>query len=289
MKPRESAEMISSPAYQRELEVAERAARAAGEILRSIFRTQFNVERKPGDEPVTEADRKANRSIVETLTSEFPGDSILAEESEDDFQRLVADRVWMVDPMDGTNEFIDGKDEFAVMIGLCEKGKPVAGVVYQPLADLLYYASKNGGAYLVDRSSTRPLKVSGESVPERSAIAVSRSHRSRKIDALKAELGIEREHQSGSVGLKVGLVVRKMCDLYVHTSGRSKQWDTCAPEIILTEAGGRMTTTKGEEIVYNTRDVLNHDGIVASNSALHDRIIEAIDAAIWTRGENAGK
>lgn len=272
--------MIASPAYRRELEVAERAARAAGEILLSVFRTQFDVERKSGDEPVTEADRMANHSIVESIASQFPGDSILAEESEDNFQRLIADRVWMVDPMDGTNEFIDGKDEFAVMIGLCENGRPVVGVVYQPHTDLLYYASKNGGAYLIERSATRPLKVSGEQIAARATIAVSRSHRSRKIDAVKAELGIEREVQSGSVGLKVGLVVRQMCDLYVHTSGKSKQWDTCAPEVILTEAGGRMTTTKGEAIAYNTRDVFNRDGIVASNGVLHERVIAAIDRAL---------
>ena len=96
------------------------------------------------------------------------------------------------------------------------------------------------------------------------------------MDSVVRSLGIEEEVQRGSVGIKVGLIIEQQCDLYIHLSPRTKQWDTCAPEVILTEAGGRMTDLFGQPLGYNNVDVQNRNGLVASNGAAHEVIIESL-------------
>src|SRR5205085_3519117 len=105
-------------------------------------------------------------------------------------------------------------------------------------------------------------------------MAASRNHRSPRQDRVVRTLGIEEEVRRGSVGIKVGLIIEQQCDLYVHLSPRTKQWDTCAPEVILTEAGGRFTDLFGERYIYNDPEVQNRNGLIASNSAAHERIVE---------------
>ena len=107
-------------------------------------------------------------------------------------------------------------------------------------------------------------------------LAESRSHRGPGMDAVVRALGIREEVKRHSVGIKVGLIVERQCDLYIHLSGKTKQWDTCAPEVVLREAGGRMTDLWGEPLQYNTPDVLNHNGIVASNGVAHDAVVGRI-------------
>jgi 3'(2'), 5'-bisphosphate nucleotidase len=107
-------------------------------------------------------------------------------------------------------------------------------------------------------------------------LAASRSHRSPRMDQVVKRLGVRDEVQRGSVGIKIGLIIEQQCDLYVHLSPRTKQWDTCAPEVILREAGGRLTDLFGQPLRYNSPEVKNQNGIVASNGAAHDRIISIL-------------
>jgi 3'(2'), 5'-bisphosphate nucleotidase len=104
-------------------------------------------------------------------------------------------------------------------------------------------------------------------------LAESRSHRGPRMDAVVRALGISEEVKSHSVGIKVGLIVERQCDLYIHLSGKTKQWDTCAPEAVLTEAGGRMTDLWGEPLLYNVPDVYNRNGVLASNGAAHEAVV----------------
>ena len=122
-------------------------AREAGDEILKVYDQKYEVERKSGDEPVTLADRRANDLIVAGLRSTFPRDAVLAEESADDGRRFYSPRVWLIDPLDGTEDFIGHDDEFSVMIGLLVDGQPVLGVVYQPTRDLLYCAAKDSGAF----------------------------------------------------------------------------------------------------------------------------------------------
>jgi 3'(2'), 5'-bisphosphate nucleotidase len=270
-----------SKVYERELNVALKLARDAGAAILQYYDVPIEIERKidadEHTEPVTQADRTANELIVKGLRREFPDDGILAEESVDTERRLTKQRVWMVDPLDGTNGFIARDGDFAVQIGLAVDGRSVLGVVYQPLPDVLYRAVEGAGAWIERKGfEAERASASDEDRVERMRLAVSRTHRSPRMDVVVRSLGVEEEVPRGSVGIKVGLIIERQCDLYVHLSSRTKQWDTCAPEIILTEAGGRITDLFGEPLSYNNPDVQNRNGLVASNGAGHTSIIEKL-------------
>jgi 3'(2'), 5'-bisphosphate nucleotidase len=266
--------------YERELRVALELAREAGAAILDFYDGPLKIEQKSdsGDrEPVTQADKAANEIIVQRLQAEFPDDGILAEESIDTSRRLGKHRVWMIDPLDGTTGFIDGNGDFAVQIGLAETGKPVLGVVYQPLTGVLYRAFRGGGSWIErPEFEAERAQVSDHSEVSTMRLAASRSHRSPRMDSVVQAFGLKEEVQRGSVGIKVGLLIEQQCDLYIHLSPRTKQWDTCAPEIILKEAGGFLTDLFGHPLTYNTADVQNRNGVVASNAIAHERIIDSL-------------
>ena len=267
--------------YGTELEVAIELAREAGAGILTRYETPIKVERKIYEdnyaEPVTEADHFANDLIVSTLRREFPDDGILAEESADEPSRLEKRRVWMVDPIDGTSGFINRDGDFAVQIGLTVEGESILGVVYQPFHRVLYRAIKGGGTWVETIDAGPQLaRVSDNVRLSEMRLAASRSHRSARMTRVVEALNVKEEIQRGSVGVKVGLIVSQDCDLYVHLGPRTKQWDTCAPEIILREAGGEFTDLFGRRLKYNTADTQNRNGIVASNSAAHKQIIETL-------------
>lgn len=266
--------------YDRELRIALALAREAGAAILDIYKGPLEIEQKAGAddrEPVTQADRIANEIIVRRLGREFPEDGILAEESVDTERRLGKSRVWMIDPLDGTTGFIEGNGDFAVQIGLAENGECVLGVVYQPLTGVLYRAVR-GGSTWIERPEAEPerARVSGHVDFSTMRLAASRSHRSPRMDQVVQKFGVKQEVRRGSVGIKVGLIVEQQCDLYVHLSPRTKQWDTCAPEIILQEAGGKLTDLFGRRIRYNSPEVQNRNGIIASNGAAHKMIIATL-------------
>ena len=260
---------------EKELETAITLARTAGETILDFYATDFLIEEKIfGDnfsEPVTIADRTASKIIVESLADAFPADGILSEEEFDDQERLTKSRVWIIDPLDGTKGFVEKTGDFAVQIGLAENGESILGVVFLPLEDALYFAAKAKGAWLIEKNDApKRLQVSDETNFAEMNLAVSKNHRSPKMNRIVGDFNSKKEIRRGSVGLKVGLIARRICDLYIHLSPRTKHWDTCAPEIILKEAGGKLTDIFGEKIVYNTTDVHNHNGVLASNTAAHD-------------------
>jgi len=265
--------------FARELEVVTELARDAGAILLRHYHSPFLVEQKVNAlkelEEVTAADREANDLIVRRLAAEFPDDGILAEESADTERRLDKDRVWMIDPMDGTKNFIQRDGDFAVQIGLAVNGESVAGVVYQPVRDVLYRAARGAGSWIEapDKTAAR-MSVSNVVAPHEMVLASSRSHRSPRMELVVSRFGFKDEVRRGSVGVKIGLITEQLADLYLHLSPSTKQWDTCAPEIILIEAGGRLTDLFGEPLRYNGVRVDNRNGIVATNGAAHEMVIE---------------
>src|SRR6266576_538714 len=173
----------------REMEVAVELARAAGAVLLRHYHSPFLVEQKVNAlqemEEVTAADREANDLIVHRLSQEFPDDGILAEESKDTERRLEKERVWLIDPMDGTRNFVQRDGDFAVQIGLAVSGESVLGAVYQPVRDLLYYATKGGGAW-IEGPNQKPaqMSVSAKANPHEMILASSRSHRSPRMERL---------------------------------------------------------------------------------------------------------
>jgi 3'(2'), 5'-bisphosphate nucleotidase len=180
-----------------------------------------------------------------------------------------------VDPLDGTTEFIAGTGDFAVQIALAVGGQPVLGVVYQPVTEALYYAVQRQGAHYVQDGQVTRLGVSAETDPARMCLVASRSHYSPFIDTARRRLGIDSVTRAGSVGIKVGLLVRGICDLYLATKV-SKEWDVCAPHALLLEAGGVLTNLCGEVPVYNKAKPIACKGLIASNGLAHRPIVEAL-------------
>jgi 3'(2'), 5'-bisphosphate nucleotidase len=232
---------------------------------------------------VTRADREADELICAALAASFPGDAVLAEESVPEspaeVARLAASpRVWFVDPLDGTREFVDRNGEFAVMIGLAAGGRPVLGVLLMPVTGEAI-AGRVPAAFAEDeRGARRPLSVSAVRDPREATLMVSRSRRPALLDPLIRRLGISRVVPCGSVGVKVSRLLLGQGDLYVHAGLGAKRWDTCAPQAVLEAAGGRFTDLSGAPIDYASPDLALRNGLIASNGALHEAVVEAAAA-----------
>ncbi|WP_437690197.1 3'(2'),5'-bisphosphate nucleotidase CysQ family protein [Sorangium sp. So ce176] len=270
----------------RELDEIVRIARAAAAVVMDVYATPFTVEMKGPGDPVTRADREANTLICGALEAAFPGEAILAEESVPAAEELAArfqrERVFFVDPLDGTREFADRNGEFAVMIGLSVRGRAALGVVVMPttgeaLAGRVGGDDGGGGfAFLEAKDgSRRPLRVSSVSSTADASLIVSRSHRPKELEPLLARLGITRVVPCGSVGVKIARIATAEVDLYLHGGGGAKLWDSCAPEAVLRGAGGRFTDLSGAPIDYAGPGLKLARGIIASNGALQDAVVAA--------------
>ena len=251
--------------------LAVEAIMKAGEAVAAIYREKYSATEKPGKEPLTDADLVSNRIILEVLSkSRIP---ILSEESLDNDHRLNSQKAWIVDPLDGTIGFIKATGEFGVMIGLVEKGVPILGMVYLPESKALYAAKKGEGAYLWEKGRLRRLHVSRVSTLSRAHVLMSRFH------ALEQELEFMKWlhpldiQQVGSC-CKAMLIASGKADFGVAISSKLRQWDTCASSCIVTEAGGKMTDLSGNPLQYNVKEIRHWQGVVTSNGALHEQIVQ---------------
>jgi 3'(2'), 5'-bisphosphate nucleotidase len=265
------------------LAIARRIARQAADQIAALY-AQYQAGasvatvQKGDDGPVTAADRAANQILLRELRAAFPGDALLSEESPESWD-TAGEWTWMIDPLDGTEEFLKANGEFMVMLGLCHRGTPVVGVLIEPATGNEYWASRGGGAFGLLAGAAQPtrLAVSAVCAPAEMTVAVSRSHRSPRVTAFCDQLQIRRECPSGSVGRKVALLTTGHADVYLHPSPGTKLWDTCAPQLIYEEAGGVFTTALGAPIRYVRApgDVRNDDGILAASPAAYPTLLAA--------------
>lgn len=251
---------------QSELDLARAAARAAGAAAMEFYGTT-ETEYKEGGSPVTEADHAANRVILERIRDTFPDDAILSEESIDSGARLdpSRERVWIIDPLDGTREFLSQNGEFAIMIGLVLDGEPSLGVVYLPDGDVLYDAVRGAGARVERDGRREPLIREPVGTTDASSLRLvgSRSHSEPLVESIRRELAIVDVQPCGSVGVKCARIADGLRDLYIHPVPYLKEWDTCAPEVVLREAGGTVSDCRGEPLRYNRPDPRQPHGILA--------------------------
>jgi 3'(2'), 5'-bisphosphate nucleotidase len=270
-----------------ELELAKALALKAGKIAMHYYEHGFEVRYKDVNEtdPVTEADKHASELIVDAIAEAFPEDAILSEELPSTHARLNHARLWCIDPIDGTRDFVEHNGQFVVMIGLAVEGYAELGVVYQPTEDMLYWGGKDIGAF-VSRAGSQPQRLQTSSTDElRSAgLLLSRTHRSHTAERIAATMGITQREKVGSIGLKVGYIVEGRADLYVSISQGMHEWDTCAPEAILTAAGGLMTDICGRRLVYNKLVTTTPFGVVASNGPLHAKCLPYLRPVAQERG-----
>jgi 3'(2'), 5'-bisphosphate nucleotidase len=262
--------------YLTEQTVAVNLARAAGKAILDVYAGPCAVRYKGPDDPVTDADLRAEEIIVSGLSREFPDDGIVSEERPVSEEARRRRRVWYVDPLDGTGEFVARTGEFSVIIGLLEQGLPKLGVIYRPVEGVLYAGLRDEVAWVITGDERRRTWVSAAAPPHPLRLAVSRSHRYPMIDVVKSRLGVVTEVPCGSVGAKIGLLLSGLADAYVEPAPYTSKWDVCGAEAILRGAGGFMSDMAGGPMRYEDFDIRNSRGFIATNRACHGDVLAAI-------------
>ncbi|HYX15846.1 MAG TPA: 3'(2'),5'-bisphosphate nucleotidase CysQ [Nostoc sp.] len=263
------------------LAIAREVGWGAADILRSYYHgtakdPNLDVKYKE-NEPVTVADVAVSQYILQTLQASL-GNEDFAYISEETYQSPngvalpSSPWVWIIDPLDGTRDFIEKTGDYAVHIALVKETRPVLAVVVIPEAKKLYYAIKGGGTFVETPDGSVPLQVSSGKRIEDLTLVVSRSHRNQRLDYLLQKLPCQNHKSVGSVGCKIATIVEQQADIYISLSGKSapKDWDMAAPELILTEAGGKFTHFDGTPLQYNTGDINQWGGLLASNGEYHE-------------------
>ena len=231
-----------------------------------------------GEGPVSAADLAVNEWLLEGLSGAFPdaGWTLLSEETAKEQltegEPLPAEWLWILDPLDGTKDFLQGTGEYAVHLALVRGNRPVLGVVLLPEADELWLGLVGDDAWCEDRGGTRSLvRFSERSELSDLLLVASRSHRDDRLEKLIGELQLGGSKAVGSVGCKVATILRGETDLYISLSGRSapKDWDMAAPEAVLLAAGGRFTHADLGDLTYNTGDVRQAGCLIASHGKAH--------------------
>jgi 3'(2'), 5'-bisphosphate nucleotidase len=207
----------------------------------------------------------------------------ISEETYKDEAALSQELVWIIDPLDGTRDFIQKTGEYAVHIALVKEKRPILAVVAVPEGEKLYYAIKGGGAFVETRQGqSQKIQVSSPENIQDLTVVVSRSHRNERLDYLLEKLPFANQKAVGSVGCKIATIVEQKADVYISLSGKSapKDWDIAAPELILTEAGGKYTHFDGTPLQYNTGDINQWGGLLASNGQFHEELCQQAEAIL---------
>lgn len=262
--------------YAHELAVAEHAARAAGAVIRAHYeRASVAVDMKLDASPVTAADRDANDAILVVLRREFPSDAILSEETPDDASRLAARRVWIIDPLDGTRDFIARSGEFAVHVALAIDGIATVGAVYRPTLDAMYTAITGGEAICVTPSHRRVLRVSRTADPAGIRIGISRMNQGSLLSRVVADAGLGGQTVAMGASTKHMALAAGDIDAVIAL-GSEHEWDTCAPEVIVRAAGGVFTDGDGQPFRYNQADTRHYRGSLASNEVCQGELLALV-------------
>lgn len=267
------------------LAIARKVGWGAADILQSYYRpsgaqSDHLAIQDQGDGPVTAADVAASHYILAELQTAF-GTEHFGYLSEETFKtqpleaRLSYPWLWLIDPLDGTKDFIERTGEYAVHIALIHAGRPVLAVVVCPERGKLYSALLGQGTFCETRNG-EPVRVQVSECDrlEEFAVVASGSHRGQRLTYLLSQLPCQNQRSMGSIGYKIAAIVEQEADLYISISGKSapKDWDLAAPELILTEAGGQLTRFDGTLLLYNQADVNQWGELLASNGRCHQRL-----------------
>jgi myo-inositol-1(or 4)-monophosphatase len=250
---------------QQALAAAQEAAHRAGEVILSYYSSSYEIQSKGLDNPVTTADLAANRVLHETLLGAFPEAGWLSEESADNATRLQCDYVWIIDPIDGTKEFIQGLDEFVTVVAFVVQQQVEVAVTYNPVRRELLYACRGQGAFC----NGQPIHVSPTSHLPGALVLASRSETGRgEWERFHAILTVR---PMGSVAYKLAQVAQGKCDLTFSLVPKN-EWDICAGTLLVTEAGGQVTDLQGQPFRFNQPETLRA-GIIATNGLLHAPVL----------------
>ncbi len=267
------------------LEIARPITWNAADILRSYYQGTANknldIQYKDNqiNDPVTAADIAVSQYILEQLQAQLGNEDFgyISEETYEG-EQVNKEWVWIIDPLDGTRDFIDKTGEYAIHIGLVKENRPILALVAVPEMEKIYYAIKGSGTFVeTSDGKTQKLHVEKQTRIEDLTVLVSRSHRSDRLDYILSKLPCQTHKNVGSIGCKIAAIVEQQADVYISLSGKSapKDWDIAAPELILTEAGGKYTRYDGSLLQYNMGDASKWGGLLASNGKYHEILCES--------------
>ena len=258
--------------YSREIEVSKMLAEKASKLIMEVYTSDFSVTQKEKNMgPVTEADLASDRLIVEGLQKFFPEDRVVSEESGAKNPENQGKRVWFIDPLDGTREFVKKNGEFSIHIGLAVEGVPVFGLVYVPVTGECAYGGKGFGAcYENSQGISKPLSCSGNKEGDKTLI--SSHHYGKHYEEIKRILAPEKEIRRGSVGGKVLRICLGEADYLFYSGNQIMVWDLCAPIALIEGACGRASDFFGGSIVLNFPDFKAERGILISNGRAHEKL-----------------
>jgi 3'(2'), 5'-bisphosphate nucleotidase len=265
--------MVSDPAERRLLDSVCDIARAAGSAILEVYGSNFTVSRKADDSPLTEADRAAHAIIARELAALDRSIPLLSEESapEDHATRRSWSRYWLVDPLDGTKEFVKRNGEFTVNVALVVDGRAVLGAVYAPVLDRLYFGALALGAWRRDATASPHAIAVRKTAASPLRVVGSRSHPSPELARYLARLGPHEITDMGS-SLKICLIAEGAADVYPRL-GPTSEWDTAAAQAILESAGGRMIDLAGRPLRYNSKDDLLNPHFLAFGDQQRDWLV----------------
>ena len=249
-----------------ELKITIKAAKKAGEVILRYYKSKYEIRDKSYHNPVTTADKEADETIKKILMNNFPDYGWLSEETVDSNERLLKEKVWVVDPLDGTKEFIEGIPNFVVSIGLVENGEPILGVLFNPVTEELFSALKGKGAFLNNKS----IKCASKEKIEEMIILNSRSEIRRQLwEPYKDKFKVLKP--VGSVAYKLGLTAAAKADVFASLRPKN-EWDICAGNCIINESGGKLIDLNGNQRKYNLEKTLIKPGLIAGDINAVDKI-----------------
>ncbi|MFL5331008.1 MAG: 3'(2'),5'-bisphosphate nucleotidase CysQ [Gemmataceae bacterium] len=264
--------------FTKELAAARDAAATASKIIFDIGE-KLTADRHAPADISTEADRASQDAILRRLSEEFPGDAFRAEEKTEALAGLPqkADRMWIIDPIDGTRGFVMKNGEYSVMIALVVGGELAVGVVAEPSHDRQVYATRGGGCWRQE-GQLRPRRVRVTTIPHLENAKLIQSHAKPGTPPSKEVAAIHPMHviETYSAGVKLARVADGSADLYVCDYATLQDWDLAAGHILVEEAGGRVTTFKGASLRYGDVSPTHIGGLIATNGHLHDLAISAL-------------
>ena len=250
-----------------DLKLAINASFKAGEIIMKYYRNDYEIKEKGYHNPVTTADKAADNFLKRTLMEDRPEYGWLSEETVDSFERLNKRKVWIVDPLDGTKEFIDGVANFVVSIGLVQDGYPIIGVLYNPVSKELFSAAKNEGAFL----NGMAIKCSSKKKISDMSLLISRSELRRGLWSSYLEK-FQKLMPIGSVAYKLGLTAASKADIFASLRPKN-EWDICAGNCIINEAGGKLIDLNGKRVIFNEETTLIQPGLIAGEKSAVDKTL----------------
>ena len=250
------------------LELSQNATKKAANVILKYYNSSYEVQMKGKGNPVTAADIEADEILKEILMKETPDFGWLSEETRDSSDRLNRDRVWVVDPLDGTKEFVEGIPNFVISVGLVEDGKPILGIIYNPVLDELFTAYSGSG-----------VKLNGD------RYTISQNNQFNKMSMLNSrsetKAGLWKPYEKyfnkvipiGSIAYKLALVSTSQSDMVASLKPKN-EWDICAGHCLINESGGNLITSLGKEITYNNPKTLITPGLIAGSKISVQNMID---------------